>query len=376
VTTAPQPDSATAPRKVRPVTYANWHSRVFLKGMFERQYNVPEAPPWLLERFLMAYERSVMRIDIPNRPLDRPIFILGLPRSGSTMLQDLCCAHPDVGYITNAMHQFPRCFCAAEMWRRSLRLDARGERYVGDSVEVSAATPNEGLMFFGHWFGWDPHELRYTPRPPESFTEAEIADIHKTLHKVLWCFRPHATRFFNKNPALIPDVAILNRVFPDARFVHLVRDPRNCANSLLKLYWADKRQLEFIRSVRQHGLYDDRPFIPYPRVPHLQEFVNEFGAADLRTTAHIWREAVEMIDAYKPQFRHYHEVRFEDILQNPQQEMDRLVAFCELPPIAADNAEYWDRFRKIGVTHHQNRYDGFDAIEAICREPMQRLGYL
>jgi hypothetical protein len=375
MTSPPLSESLPARNRLRPVEFANWQSRVFLKGMFERQYNVPEAPPWLLEQFLIAYERRVMRIDLAGLDVECPIFILGLPRSGSTMLQDLCCAHPEVGYFTNAMHQFLRCFCAAEVWRKWLRLDARGERYVGDSVEVSAGTPNEGLMFFGHWFGWDPHALRYTPRDPESFSPQEVAGIHDTIKRVLWCFRPHARRFFNKNPALIPDVAILNRVFPEARFVHLVRDPRNCANSLLKLYWADRRQLEFIRSQRRHGLYDDRPFIPYPRVPHLQEFVDEFGAADLRTTANIWREAVDLIDAYKGQFRHYYEVRFEDILASPQQEMDRLLAFCDLPPPAADNHLYWERFDKIGVTHHRNQYEGFDVIESICRDQMARLGY-
>jgi hypothetical protein len=359
----------------RPVEFPNWHSRLLLKGVFERQYNVPEDPPWVLEQFLTFYERQVMRIDLSGIAVDRPIFILGLPRSGTTMLQDLCCALPEVGHFTNAMHQFPRCFCAAETWRKRLRLDARGERYVGDSVVVSAGTPNEGLKFFGTWFGWNPHNLRYTPRATESFTDTEIEQIHQTIKRVLWCFRPHARRFFNKNPGLIPDVAILNRVFPDGKFVHLVRDPRNCANSMLKLYWADRRQLEFIRSRRRHGIYDAKPFIPYPRVPHLQEFVDEFGEADVRTTAHIWRESVELLDDYKHNFRHYYQVRFEDILTDSEGEMRRLLEFCELPTPREENALYRERFHKIGIVAHKNQYTAFDVIEDICHEPMRRLEY-
>lgn len=370
------PDStpAVAPR-VRAIQFPNWRSRLFLKGMFERQYNVPENPPWLLEQVLCAWERWAMRIDLSRLTVDRPIFILGLPRTGSTMLQDLCCAHPDIGYITNTMNQFPRCFCAAETWRRRLGLNARGERYIGDSVEVSAETPSEGLMFFGRWFGWDPHNLRYTPRDPMAFTSAEIDAIHQTIRKILWCFGPGPRRFFNKNPALIPDVNILGRLFPDARFVHLVRDPRPCANSLLKLYWADRRQLEFIRSRRRHGVYDDRPFIPYPRVPHLQEFIDEFGPDSLETTAHVWREAMELIEAARPQLPHFYEVRFEDILARPEAEMQKLFEFCDLPQPRSDNAVYWERFGKIGATRHQNQYAGFERVEKICREQMERLGY-
>ena len=390
--------TAVAPSPSRPVEFPNWHSRLLLKGVFERQYNVPEDPPWLVEQFLTFYERHVMRIDLSGLAVDRPIFILGLPRSGTTMLQDLCCALPEIGHFTNAMHQFQRCFCAAETWRKRLRLDARGERYVGDSVVVSAGTPNEGLRFFGTWFGWDPHSLRYTPRAPDSFSDAEIEAIHQTIKKVLWCFGPKpgfsesrasardrearlsekpgfGLRFFNKNPGLIPDIAILNRIFPDGKFVHLVRDPRNCANSMLKLYWADRRQLEFIRSRRRHGVYDAQPFIPYPRVPHLQEFVDEFGEADVRTTAHIWRESVELIDTYKHNFRAYHQIRYEDLLNNPVGEMRRLLEFCELPAPQSDNTLYLERFRKIGVVQHQNRYADFDVIADICREPMRRLGY-
>jgi hypothetical protein len=66
----------------------------------------------------------------------------------------------------------------------------------------------------------------------------------------------------------------VQHIFPDGKYVHIVRDPRNCANSMRKLYHKEQEQLAFIRSQRKHGTYDDREFIPYPRVPKLADYLD------------------------------------------------------------------------------------------------------
>ena len=38
-----------------------------------------------------------------------------------------------------------------------------------------------------------------------------------------------------KSPGIIPYLPLVNELFPDAKFVHLVRDPRQCSNSMIKL---------------------------------------------------------------------------------------------------------------------------------------------
>src|SRR6185503_13875914 len=111
-----------APTQLKPlkVQYANLQSRLLLRGLFQRQFIIPEDPPRLQEALLLFIERYLMRIDLTGIDIKRPIFVLGLPRSGTTMLQDICCTHPQVAYITNAMHQFPHCVCAVEVMRKLL----------------------------------------------------------------------------------------------------------------------------------------------------------------------------------------------------------------------------------------------------------------
>jgi hypothetical protein len=351
-------------------------SRILLNGLFQRQFIIPENPPWYVERALTAFERFCLRIDLSQFAVRKPIFLLGLPRSGTTMLQDLCCTHPQLGYVTNAMHQFPRNVCAVEVLRKWLRLDGRGERYLGDSIEVEAGTPNEGLKFWGYWFGWDPHQIRYSPRAPESFTQAEIDEIHYQLKRVMWCFGPDPDRrFFTKNPALIPDIGILRHIFPDAKFIHIVRDPRKSANSLLKLYRLESQQLELIRSQKKHGLYDRGVFIPYPRIPKLPDYLEQWGPDDLRTTSHVWNDAVSIIHDWAPKLNHFLEVRYEDIVAEPERQMQRIFDFAELRPITADDKPFWEKLSQVGKVHHKSHYGDFEVIEDICRGNMQTLGY-
>jgi len=361
-------------RKRLKVEYPNLQSRLLLDGFFQRQFVIPEDPPRALEALLMFIERWLMRIDLTGIEVKQPIFLLGLPRSGTTMLQDLCCTHPELAYVTNAMHQFPWCVCSVEVMRKLLRLDGKGERYLADSIEVRAGSPNEGLKFWGYWFGWDPHNIRYVPRAPESFTPEEIEHIHYHLRRILWCFGP-GRRFFTKNPALIPDIAILRHIFPDAKFIHIVRDPRQSANSMLKLYRLEAQQLELIRSQTRHGLYDRGVFIPYPRIPRLPEYLDRWGPDDLRTTANIWNDSVSIIHGWKNQMDEFLEIRYEDILREPQSQMARLFEFCGLRPVSPDDKPFWNKLAGVGKTHHTNQYGDFGVVEEICRDNMQALGY-
>jgi hypothetical protein len=355
--------------------FRNWQSRFLLKRLFQRQSPAPEEPLRLVEGLLRIVERCLVRPDVRGVGIDRPVFLVGMQRSGTTVLQDLCCTHPGLAYITNTMHQFPRCFCAAEAIRARLRLDARSERYLGDSVEVSPGSPNEGIKFWRRWFGWKPDNHNYVPRLPESFTPPEVGRIHETVRKVIWCFGRPWRRFFCKNPGFVTDLPRLAHIFPGARFLHIVRDPRQCANSMRKLYRLDKRQREYIRLQSWGATRHTGEWVPYPRVPGLADYLRQWGPDDVRTTAHVWNDAVTLVNKEKARLDCFLEVRFEDLVADPEGQMARVFAFCELPPPGPDNAAFRDRLAAVGRTKHRNDYGEFDVIEDICRDHMQALGY-
>lgn len=358
--------------------YSSLIARLILKRFFRDQWIIPEAPPHI-GRFLRWYERHRMAIDTSVIALDRPIFFLSMPRCGSSMLQDLMSAHPDVAYITNMMHQFRRSFCAAEHFRQRFGLDVEGERFIGDSVKVSSVSPADPVGTWGDWLGLDPYSLEYTDPRADQLSAAAKDRIAEDIRRVIWCF-DHAggRRFLCKTPAFLPQMQLLNDLFPVAKFIHLVRDPRMSANSLVKLYRRTNEQLNAIRArSRSRSTREDRrPFIPYPRLPRLADYVDEYGADDIRTTANLWRDGVNYFEERKAKLGHYLEVRYEDVVANPRAEIERILEFCELEPVPASNAQFWGALSRVGSIHHKNRYGHLAEIEEICASEMRRYGYL
>jgi hypothetical protein len=357
------------------VSYPNFWSKMLFHKMFQRQYIIPEEPSWLFEKTNQAIENIILRPDISQIDIVKPIFLIGLPRSGTTLTSDLVCSHPDLGYITNSMHSFRTCFCAVEVIRKLFNLDVRGGRYLADTVEVSAGSPSDSVCFWGEWLKYGIYDYEFVDRKLADYSQADLDFMYTQIKKILWCFGGKGKRFCTKNPMLIPDVPVLAEMFPDGKFVHILRDPRKCANSMLKIYWLEKEQLEFIQSQKPHTICTQGSTIPYPRVRHMKEWLAEFGPADIRTTAHIWQESVDFIQERRNQLPNLYEIRFEDLLADPVQEMAKIFEFCELPPIEKDNKKYWTRIGEVGTVRHKNEYGDFSVIEQICADGIKRYGY-
>src|SRR5579885_1085122 len=94
--------------------YANWWSKLLFKKAFEQQFVIPVPPPWIMRAGLKLLENTVFRRDLSRIKIDRPIFIVGLPRSGTSILYDLLCAHEQAAYVTNCINAFPEAPIAIE----------------------------------------------------------------------------------------------------------------------------------------------------------------------------------------------------------------------------------------------------------------------
>jgi hypothetical protein len=153
---------------------------------------------------------------------DRPIFVVGCPRSGTTMLQLMLHAHPRI-----AIPPETRFLLSAYENRGSFG-DLRDERnrralarWIVDRPETRFAD-----------LGLDPDEV----------TE-EIAAGPPTLGSAIGIvFRAYARRFGkprwgDKRPAYLSNLDIILRLFPDAQIVNIIRDGRDCVASLKEMPW-------------------------------------------------------------------------------------------------------------------------------------------
>ncbi|GGL83609.1 sulfotransferase [Streptomyces fumigatiscleroticus] len=152
----------------------------------------------------------------------RPVFVLGCPRSGTTLLQLMLHAHPRIALPPETRFVLPA-------YAERLRFGDLRER--GNRARLAEwITARKETRF--HELGLDAQTV-----------SARIADGPPTLGSALgttlraYAERHGKARWGDKRPAYALHVEEILRLFPDAQFVHLVRDGRDCAASLLRMPW-------------------------------------------------------------------------------------------------------------------------------------------
>lgn len=178
---------------------------------------------------------------IEPSPADVPaLFLLGAPRSGTSLLYRALCLHPDAAWMSNWMRRFPtsprlaaldRVARALPELRRSVWF-AGGNAYVygrsRKAVERLFPQPVEGEPIFNAW--GLPEALHETPHPLAVQEALQIL----FRHILAWA---GGGVVVNKRIANNLRVATLRAAFPQARFVELTRDGRAVAASLAKVDW-------------------------------------------------------------------------------------------------------------------------------------------
>jgi hypothetical protein len=351
------------------VHFENWWSKVLFEKAFENQFVIPLPPAKPVSALLNMIERRFDDRDLAGLKIDRPIFIVGLPRSGTSMLYNLLCAHEKAFYVTNSMNSFPDSIRAIEWARKKFKLNIRGERFLQDSIDSDFSSPSEPAMFWGKWIGRETQSLFWTEKPLSDFSPEKLDEIYSDIKKILFTFGGGDRRFVCKYPVFQTELGMINQLFPDAHFIHIIRDGRQVANSLVKLYKLCKSQIEKIK----HPDFDR--LIPYPRVENLEKYITEFGPDDIRCTAHVWEDSISVVDEVKDRLHRFVQVRYEDILAQPKEELGKLFAFAGLDWPAENNTLFQREFAGIGKIRHTNKYGQFDVVENLVGPTLKRLGY-
>jgi hypothetical protein len=205
---------------------------------------------------------------------DRPIILIGCPRSGTTLLQLMLHAHPRIAippenrFVLPAYHQRRRF--------GDLRNPANRRRLAEWIVSDRARKFAD--------FGLHPAEV----------VEEIVAGAPTLGSALATVFRAYARRFGkprwgDKRPSYVSNIHIIERLYPIAQFVHIVRDGRDCAASLKGMRWHRGGTYEAVSRWAQ-------------AVDHGRRAARRLGPAS------------------------YYELRYERLVEDPQRE---LAALCE-----------------------------------------------
>ncbi len=184
------------------------------------------------EQALDQFNETLSDLDPPGaaRPRRPVTFIVGVPRSGTTLLYQILAASGAFGYCSNIIARFFRAPWAGARVQRILEpvLDAPEFTYESDAGRTEGwAGPHEFGYFWERHFGFEQHheptEATLDPLEPSSLRR-DLGALEAELDAPL----------LFKNVILDFVVARLDDWLEDARFLRLERDPMLVAQSLYR----------------------------------------------------------------------------------------------------------------------------------------------
>jgi hypothetical protein len=302
--------------------------------------------------------------------LERPVaasaspelFIVGAPRSGTTLVYKALALHPGVTYTSNWLRRRPG-------WRWLTALNR---------IPRSAT----GLRR-RYWFGAESNAYRYGsqrslaermfPNPVEGGPVFEAAGLRadstgvtpeqaQSLQEAFAAMRRFgaATTVVSKriqNNRVLP---VLAGVFPEARFVNIVRDGRAVAYSLSRVNWWDEAEIWWSDMTPEQWRAAGRDEWELPARVWVEE-------------VRVVREALARIDPSRTL-----EVSYEALVASPHEILARMADFAGLP---ASN-EWQEALRDVKFSSQNEVWrSALDAaaqqrIAAVQAEELRRHGYV
>lgn len=353
-----------------------WTDRI--GGFFERH-------PGFMRR-LGGWESELFRERLGGTSIDRPIYIAGLARSGSTILLELLARHPEVG--THRYRDFPGVM-APLAWNwfmdRASRPRAPKERAHRDRIAITPESPEafEEVV----WMAFFPraHDPGLSAVLDQSSSYPGFETYYRDhIRKILDLRR--ARRYASKGNYNVTRLGYLKKLLPDARFLVPVRDPFWHVASLMKqhrLFEAAETEDEAVlRSMRCSGHFEfglDRRIISIGRQDE-ERAIKALWAEGREALgwARYWAllngHVLEMLDRDPKLADATLIVRYEDLCERPRATMGRILSHCRLeagslPDVAAEVVSAPTYYRP--EFNQRER----DEIEAYIGEVAARLGY-
>lgn len=172
---------------------------------------------------LLPSERSLLRgADDAGLP---PVFVVGPPRSGTTLIYEALIGTFRFAYISNLAHRMYRTPVAATKLGLSI-IDRYEPSYESTWGHISGwGAPNEGGWVWERWF--PEHDVAESGEPDQRSTDS-LRRMTLAMSRVM------RGPFITKNVNHSVWMQYFARVFPGAVFVEVKRDPIASARSMIR----------------------------------------------------------------------------------------------------------------------------------------------
>lgn len=238
--------------------------------------------------------------------IKQPIFFVGSGRSGTTILYRLMAVHPELCWFSNLTNRYPSHPQLAVV-HRLLDLPVIGSWMKHRIIEVKTPSlaPSEAGAIYHQYCGFDSSRKMtagdVTPELDRRFRRLVATHLSAT----------GKPRFMNKQTANAQRLGVIDKMFPDALYVHLLRDGRAVANSLLRVDWWDQTDIWWFGGKPAQWA--------------------EMGRDPVELCALQWQRDVQEIQEHGRLFGdRFLEIRYEDLVQDPKAVIGDVVRFAGL----------------------------------------------
>ena len=205
---------------------------------------------------------------IDSTPLAAPpIFLIGHWRNGTTFLHNLMCRDPNHTFLRTYQALLPGSFLLPNVQRAVGRLDkiVPIKKRPMDNVKFGAYEPAEDEFAMVALTGISPYMEVLFPRTYGKESGYRYPGFRNAREKALWgktfiYLLKKLTVFENKrivlkSPPHTARIKTLLELFPDAKFVHIIRNPYDVFPSNLKL-WRDAFSSSFLQAVNSDEIVE------------------------------------------------------------------------------------------------------------------------
>ena len=204
---------------------------------YKGKYRLTKAVCRLLSTLTPIQDRKYEKM-LAGKPLEHaPVFILGHWRSGTTFMHNVLSCDKHFGYNTTYQTVFPHLMMWGQAFFKKNMSWLMPDKRPTDNMELAVDLPQEEEFALSNMMPYTYYNFWFLPKNMMQYAEKyllfnditaeELKVFEETFVKLikisLW--NTGGTQFLSKNPPHTGRVKELVKMFPDAKFIYLMRNP-------------------------------------------------------------------------------------------------------------------------------------------------------